>query len=389
MNATTNHPSHPSDDFSRGFGVLLFRNRSMGAALTFFVLMALALWLFLSLAGVIVMHSQDEIGVAISVAWASFLLEIVGRDFGEWPVWTTGGWEKWPPSAITAEPWFGNIASAVGHTFLWSLLLATVVTIPLSVATHRAVKSFGRRMLTGKYLRGAVKVEDEELARQVRRRRQATPLRIGQVPLPAGTECEHLAFTGGTGTGKTQAILGLLDAIRARGDAAVIYDSKGAFTSHYYNAKRGDVLLNPLDARTRPWSPWAEIEDEMDADRVAHALIPAADHSTPFFHDTARAMLSAALVKLNRIGDPSLDRLLHLVLHASRDERQAFYAGTEVAQIFDGGRPGSGALRRPGQAAHHRAEDLAQQEPRARAEPGQQGRAATRPTGRAGPAGGA
>ena len=54
------------------------------------------------------------------------------------------------------------------------------------------------------------------------------------------------------------------------------------------------MLLNPLDARTRPWSPWAEIEDEMDADRLAQSLIPAGDHSTPFFHDTARAMLSAA-----------------------------------------------------------------------------------------------
>ena len=89
---------------------------------------------------------------------------------------------------------------------------ATVLTVPLGIVTHRAIKSFGRRMLTGKYLRGAVKVSDEELARQVRKKRQATRLRIGKVPLPAGSECEHLAFIGGPGTGKTQAILGLLDA---------------------------------------------------------------------------------------------------------------------------------------------------------------------------------
>ena len=196
---------------------------------------------------------------------------------------------------IVAEPYFGNIAGSVWHTFLWSLLFATAATIPLSIVAHRAVKSFGRRLLTGKYLRGAVKLDDEELAHRVRQRRDATPLRIGRIPLPAGTECEHLACIGSPGTGKTQAILGLLDAIRERGDAVVIYDSKGVFTGHYYDEHRGDVLLNPLDARTRPWSPWAEIEDEMDADRVAHALIPAADHSMPFFHDTARAMLSAAL----------------------------------------------------------------------------------------------
>ena len=44
MQATAPHPSHRSDDFSRGFGVLLFRNRSMGRALTFYtVLLSLLL----------------------------------------------------------------------------------------------------------------------------------------------------------------------------------------------------------------------------------------------------------------------------------------------------------------------------------------------------------
>ena len=339
MNAAATHPSHRSDDFSRGLGVLLFRNRSMGRALSFFVLLAILLWLFLVLSGLLVMHTQSELGAAITYGWAWSLLEVVGRDAGQWPVWTTGGWQKWPPSAIQSEPWFQDTAAAVGHTFLWSLLLATAATIPLAIGAHRAVKSFGRRMLTGKYLRGAVKLEDQELARLVRRKRQATPIRIGNIPLPAGTECEHLAFIGAPGTGKSQAIMGLLDAIRERGDAAVIYDSKGTFTSHYYDQQRGDILLNPLDARSPSWTPWAEIEDEMDADRVAHALIPAGDHSTPFFHDTARAMLSAALSKmLRRKGqEPSLEQLLQLLLHASPEEREVFYRDTDVVQIFDQG----------------------------------------------------
>mgnify|MGYP000072394024 CR=1 FL=1 len=339
MQATAPHPSHRSDDFSRGFGVLLFRNRSMGRALTFYTVLALVLWLFLILAGVVVLHTQREIGSALTYLWASFLVDVVGRDVGQWPVWTTGGWQSWPPSAITAEPWFQDVAGDIGHSFLWSVLLATVVTVPLGIVVHRAIKSFGRRMLTGKYLRGAVKVSDEELARLVRKKRLATPIRIGNIPLPAGSECEHLAFIGAPGTGKSQAIMGLLDRIRARGDAAVIYDSKGTFTGHYYDPKRGDILLNPLDKRSPAWTPWAEIEDEMDADRLAQSLIPAGDHSTPFFHDTARAMLSAALMKMRGTkGDkPALERLLQLLLHASAEQREAFYRGTDVTQIYDKG----------------------------------------------------
>jgi len=339
MQATAPHPSHRSDDFSRGFGVLLFRNRSMGRAITFYTVLALVLWLFLILAGVVVLHTQREIGAAVTYAWASFLFDVVGHDVGQWPVWTTGGWQNWPPSAIIAEPWFQDVAGEIGHSLLWSLLVATVVTVPLGIALHRAIKSFGRRMLTGKYLRGAVKVSDEELARLVRKKRLATPIRIGNIPLPAGSECEHLAFIGAPGTGKSQAIMGLLDRIRERGDAAVIYDSKGTFTGHYYDAARGDILLNPLDKRSPAWTPWAETLDEMDADRLAQSLIPAGDHSTPFFHDTARAMLSAAMSKMlpRRGFEPSLEQLLQLLLHGSPEQREAFYRNTDVTQIFDQG----------------------------------------------------
>ena len=35
--------------------------------------------------------------------------------------------------------------------------------------------------------------------------------------------------------------------------------------------------------------------------------------------------------------EPALERLLHLLLHASTEEREAFYRGTEVTQIFDQG----------------------------------------------------
>ena len=68
MQATAPHPSHRSDDFSRGFGVLLFRNRSMGRALTFYTLLLSLLWLFLILAGIVVLHSQDRRSAHLSLA---------------------------------------------------------------------------------------------------------------------------------------------------------------------------------------------------------------------------------------------------------------------------------------------------------------------------------
>ena len=335
--AVQTHPTHRGDDFSRGLGILMFRNRSSTHALGTFILLFVMAWLAMAVAGVLMLHDQHELIVAMSVGWSHILHDLLGRDVGQWAVWTKGGWDKWPPSAILAEPYYRNIADAILRTCWWSLLVSTALAVPTAIGMHRRITRYGRRMIAGKYLRGAVKLEDRELATRIQKRRQASPLRIGRLPIPVTTECEHLAFIGSPGSGKTQEILQLLDRIRERGDAAVIYDSKGIFTAHYYAAERGDVLLNPLDARSRPWSPWAEIEDDMDADRVAHALIPAGDHSTPFWHDSARAMLSAALSKLQRQGQCDLARLLQLLLHAHEAEREAFFEGTDVAQIYDKG----------------------------------------------------
>ena len=331
------HPTHRGDDFSRGLGILLFRNRSSTHAIGIFSLLLLLLWIALITTAVLALHDQQELIDAGSVAISHLLFDGAGRDLGQWPVWTADGWDRWPPSAILAEPYYRRDIAAVARTILWSTLAATVLTIILAIVLHRRITRYGERMVAGRYLRGAVKLDDTALAALVQRKRQASSLRIGRLPVPLTTECEHTAFIGSPGTGKTQAIMQLLDRVRARGDAVVLYDSKGIYTAHYYDPGRGDVLLNPLDARTRPWTPWAEIEDEMDADRVAAALIPVGDHSTPFWHDSARAMLSAALSKLQRQRRCELALLLQLLLHASDADREAFFKGTDVTQIFDKG----------------------------------------------------
>ena len=55
-------------------------------------------------------------------------------------------------------------------------------------------------------------------------------------------------------------------------------------------------------------------------------------------------MLSAVLPKMQRIEDkePALEHLLQLLLHASAEEREAFYRGTDVTQISE---PGAERMR--------------------------------------------
>jgi DNA replication protein DnaC len=60
---------------------------------------------------------------------------------------------------------------------------------------------------------------------------------------------------GDTGTGKTRLIMMLLLQIAERGHSAIVYDPACEFVQRFYDANRGDVILNPLDARCPYWGP--------------------------------------------------------------------------------------------------------------------------------------
>ena len=108
----------------------------------------------------------------------------------------------------------------------------------------------------------------------LRRRLARDPhrLRIGGVALPRALESLHLLITGATGAGKSQTIHGTLATLRARGDTAIITDIGGEALRGFGQA--GDMLLNPLDARSVSWSPFAELDSPSDADRLAKSMIP-------------------------------------------------------------------------------------------------------------------
>ena len=56
-------------------------------------------------------------------------------------------------------------------------------------------------------------------------------------------------IAGETGSGKTQLIMQILRQIRDRGDSAIVYDPACEYIQRFYDEKRGDVVLNPLDER--------------------------------------------------------------------------------------------------------------------------------------------
>jgi hypothetical protein len=163
-------------------------------------------------------------------------------------------------------------------------------------------------------------------------------LEIGGIPIPRRIETVHFLASGMVGTGKSQAINGFLDAIRARSNKAMIVDSGAEAFARWY--EDGDIILNPFDERTVSWSPLAEMTGPWDAARIALAFIPEAKGSSEEWNVYARQVLEATLAHVFAAGGTNAD-IINIAALSKPEELQIIVAGKPVAALFH---PGSAKM---------------------------------------------
>ena len=147
-----------------------------------------------------------------------------------------------------------------------------------------------------------------------RGRSSSDQIQIGGIPIPPNVEPQHFLLVGAPGTGKTVVAEAVMDAIRARGQRAVVYDSTGEFISHYYREGK-DVILSPIDNRSALWSPWAEGTDAYAYENLAAALIPDGQGENQFWAQAARAIFRAVLASTTN----DLSALIDLIFAADQE----------------------------------------------------------------------
>jgi hypothetical protein len=147
--------------------------------------------------------------------------------------------------------------------------------------------------------------------------------------IPAKAEAQHIQVIGDTGAGKTTIILQMLRQIRGRGDSAIVYDPALEFTSRFYDAARGDVILNPLDKRCPYWGPSEELRRSSEADALAVSLFQQPqDRKGEFFVEIPQQIFAYLL----RFGPTPKELIQWMSNPAEIDKR---VAGTEVANYID------------------------------------------------------
>jgi len=213
-----------------------------------------------------------------------------------------------------------------------SATLAVASLLAVVVAAMHAWRS-GRG---DQHKRGAEVLVGRRARRAIRRRRRGMPegLALAGVPIAPHEETQHFKLLGTTGTGKSTAIAALLQQALARGDRAVITDPDGGYAARFFAARRGDVLLNPFEAGSARWDPFAEIRAPWDVEQLASGLIPASDDpSGREWRGYARTFVSAVLRRCCERGVRDTAELWRLLSVAPSAELRPLVAGS-AAQPF-------------------------------------------------------
>ena len=259
--------------------------------------------------------------------------EIAGRDI-QMNVSLGGHRASVPARVVANDPLFADQFNAVAAALLVGALMGLALGIVTVWLIQRTMSSQGHDTLADRVLGGTHVVSQEALAERASDQADASSLAIGLVPIPRGIETRHFAFLGTTGSGKTTVLRQMLDRIEARGEAALVYDTSGEFIAHYYSPERGDIILNPFDARCAFWSPFDEISHPADADRIARQLVSETGSQDDVWLETSRILVANMLRSLWAEGNCSLEALLEALQVKSKEQLKHWLGHTSSARTF-------------------------------------------------------
>ena len=225
---------------------------------------------------------------------------------------------------------FGELISVIIRSMLYSVY--AFVGAFLSLMAYFKLR--GKAKSQEEIHSGNILVDEKRLRKILIRQKKASSFHLGELPLVKGTENQHILITGAPGTGKTNCIKQLLEQVRTNRQKAIIVDTTGDYVNNFFRENQ-DFILNPLDARTQPWSFWGESSNRAYDQRIAAALIGDSQNlSDPFWMETAKSVLSTTIEKLRDSQTPFTSEALHYMLYASLKECEEFYQDTKAASFL-------------------------------------------------------
>ncbi|HHT9922927.1 TPA: type IV conjugative transfer system coupling protein TraD [Legionella pneumophila] len=319
--------------YTRG-GQISFHNLRMWDQITK-TLAWVCLFLWIVLTGLIswLVTSPEKFHQALAYYYANFL-NLVGQKHTFTLPFHGKNYQQ-SVDTILHYPYYkenaNQLVDLVGKSSLAAFALSFVLGLCLAFYFIRR----GKAQRANQFIRGSRIDTKENVIQQILEKKENSDITIDGFPLKANSEVQHLLVHGTVGTGKSQLIMKIMDALRKRGDRVIVYDKGCAFIPHYFDPNQ-DVILNPFDARCPNWDMWLEAPRDSDFENMAESLIPMHGDSDPFWVNAARTVFSSAAAKMRKDNDRSVEKLLKLLLTGEFSHLEDYLQGTPAATLVSG-----------------------------------------------------
>ncbi|QQC67847.1 type IV secretion system DNA-binding domain-containing protein [Paraburkholderia ginsengisoli] len=194
----------------------------------------------------------------------------------------------------------------------------------------RGVKMENRHQLSGR-----IRAHNNKYRKQAVKHGDAPrpPVDVCGVEMPTDLETQNIMIIGAPGTGKSQAINGLVASALRRDDRMVVIDPNGSLMSRFYLP--GDIIINPYDARCVGWSLFNEVDHGFDFERLSHSAIPPQNgEQAEEWAGYARSLLADTMNKLDADGMQDMVTLTDLLVREQRPVLQTYLEDTDSVGFF-------------------------------------------------------
>ena len=287
-------------------------------------------WVVLFLLSVWYVVPQEILMQMLSYHVAMFF-KLVGKEH-VFTIPYPGGTYQQSVHALTTHPYYPAVTQKCVHLLARCAWISLGISLCCAALLSWYFVKKGKFQTENQFIRGSQLTDAYLVKQKIKRNRMHSDITLDGFPLIKGSEVQHLLVHGTVGKGKSQFIMKVMDALRARGDRVIVYDKGCTFTESYFNASI-DRVLNPFDARCANWDLWCEAPTDPMLENMAESLIPMQGENDPFWVNAARTVFSATAARMRHDPERSMDKLLRLLVTGEFEALEPYLKGTAAATL--------------------------------------------------------